>query len=80
MLLVLVTMMTAAAAEDSGGYHNQFAVHVPGGRDVADTVAQEHGLQLVDTIGALDDHYLLEAPHLKKRLDVIENNFSEGSQ
>jgi len=55
------------AESEAGDYHNEFAVHVPGGREVAETVAEEHGLVVLREIGALEDHYLLESKLLQKR-------------
>ena len=48
-------------------YHNQFAVHVEGGKEVADKLAEKMGFVNTGQIGALDDHYLWEAHHIEKR-------------
>jgi hypothetical protein len=48
-------------------YHNQFAVHVPAGRESADAIAAKHGFVNVGQIGSLDGHFLFEHPRIAKR-------------
>jgi hypothetical protein len=48
-------------------YINQFAVHIEGGHHVASRVARETGFTNLGQIGTLEDHYLFEAPHRKRR-------------
>jgi len=48
-------------------FHNQFAVHVPGGKEVADRIAAKHGFVNVGQIGSLTNHFLLEHPRIAKR-------------
>ena len=54
-------------AEGDGVYHNQFAVEVDGGDDVADAVAARHGLLNLGSVGDLKGHYLFKANHIQKR-------------
>jgi proprotein convertase subtilisin/kexin type 1 len=53
--------MTVNAAADRTGdvYVNQWAVHIPGGTQIADQVAADLGFENLGQIGALDDYYLL---------------------
>ena len=48
-------------------YHNQFAVHIPAGRETADTVAAKHGFVNLGQIGSLENHFLFEHPRISKR-------------
>nr|AAB30556.1 Lfur2 [Lymnaea stagnalis] len=48
-------------------YINQFAVHIEGGRHVANRVARETGLRNIGQIGNLADYYLFEAPQRERR-------------
>ena len=59
LLLPLLLVGTMAGPE----YHNQFAVKVSGGQEVA----ASHGLVFMGPVGNLEGHYLLESPHLEKR-------------
>ena len=46
----------------------QFAVHVrSGGHRKADEIAARHGFVNLGQIGALEDHFLLEHPRIRKR-------------
>ena len=54
-------------AEGDGVYHNQFAVEVDGGDDVADAVAARHDLLNLGSIGDLKGLYLFQANDLEKR-------------
>ncbi len=69
ILIILVDQVLPQDQEPEQGdmFHNQFAVHVPGGQHLANKVAQEHGFVNLGQIGALEDHYLLEHPHVVKR-------------
>ena len=57
-----------AAAEKV--YHNQFAVEVAGGDDLADVVALRHGLLNMGKVGDLTGHYLFQSQHLQKRFET----------
>ncbi|KAK3588783.1 hypothetical protein CHS0354_011991 [Potamilus streckersoni] len=48
-------------------YLNKFAVHVRGGREVAERLAEQYGHRLVAPIGSLEDHYLFEHPRVRRR-------------
>ncbi len=61
----LVTFVEFALPEDT--FHNEFAVHIPGGIEVARKVAHRHGFVNLGQIGALEDHYLFEHPRVAKR-------------
>ena len=50
-------------------YHNQIAVHVPGGDDAVNRVAKRSGLRNLGRIGDLQDFYLLESHLINKRQD-----------
>ena len=63
LLLPLLLVGTMAGPE----YHNQFAVAVSGGQEVAEEVAASHGLVFLGPVGNLEGHFLLESPHLEKR-------------
>ncbi|XP_043231363.1 furin-like protease 2 [Amphibalanus amphitrite] len=69
-LSALLSACSAAAGgqpADDGHYTNQFAVEVPGGRARAERAAKEHHCSVIDTIGDLEDHYLLECHGIHKR-------------
>ena len=51
-------------------YHNQFAVEVAGGDDLADAVALRHGLLNMGKVGDLTGHYLFQSQHLQKRFET----------
>ena len=62
--LVLLTLAPLPSLVMSAPeYHNQFAVQVSGGEELA----RRHGLEFRGGIGSLKDHYLLEANYLEKR-------------
>merc|ERR1711953_1581502 len=48
-------------------YHNQFAVELAGGDDLAEVVALRHGLLNMGKVGELKGHYLFQAQHIQKR-------------
>jgi len=60
LLLVLV-------ASADGIYHNEFAVHIPGGPGVAQQIASKHGFVNRGQIGALENHFLFVSNRLSKR-------------
>ncbi|KAK3097564.1 hypothetical protein FSP39_010877 [Pinctada imbricata] len=51
----------------SCNYLNQYAVHIRGGRSVADAVARKHGFINGGQIGELEDYYLFHHHGIKKR-------------
>ncbi len=79
--VVLLTLTTTGIAQvgtdPEDVFHNQFAVHIPGGTEVAHGVAKDHGFVNLGQIGALDDHYLFEHPHVAKR-SVSKNGHYHG--
>uniref|UniRef100_A0A6P7GAF1 Furin-like protease 2 n=1 Tax=Diabrotica virgifera virgifera TaxID=50390 RepID=A0A6P7GAF1_DIAVI len=48
-------------------YHNQFAVYIPDGKDVADTIAAKYGFVNAGQIGSLEGFYVFEHEHVRKR-------------
>ncbi|XP_056639377.1 furin-like protease 2 isoform X2 [Diorhabda sublineata] len=48
-------------------YHNQFAVHIPDGVEIADGIAVKHGFINRGQIGSLKGFYLFEHEHVRKR-------------
>ncbi|XP_072167350.1 proprotein convertase subtilisin/kexin type 5-like [Diadema setosum] len=78
MAFVVRTLLTLAVAlpamlctEDVGNvYTKEFAVHVRGGRSVADRLAAKYGYTNHGEIGALEDHYLFSHPSISKRSTV----------
>ncbi|CAG2066708.1 unnamed protein product, partial [Timema podura] len=42
-LCIFVTLLSYGYCRQSTIYHNQFAVHIPKGQDVADEIARKHG-------------------------------------
>merc|ERR1711997_550022 len=65
LALNLLVSVSMAAAEKV--YHNQFAVEVAGGDELADVVALRHGLLNMGKVGDLDGHYLFQSQHIQKR-------------
>jgi len=55
------------AGADEKVFHNQFAVELAGGDDLADTVALRHGLLNMGKLGGLNGHYLFQSQHLQER-------------
>lgn len=48
-------------------YLNEFAVYIPAGQDVADSIASKHGFVNMGQIGSLKGYYLLHHNHVSKR-------------
>ncbi|XP_037079924.1 furin-like protease 2 [Pollicipes pollicipes] len=72
LILGAVVSLSAAAAAAAAKrpqfeYTNHFAVVVPGGRAKAEWAAQQHHCSVIDSIGDLTDHYLLECHGVHKR-------------
>jgi len=59
-------------------YHNQFAVHIPAGKETADAVAAKHGFVNLGQIGSLDDHFLFEHPRISKRSTEASSTHHEN--
>lgn len=63
-----LSVCSAAGGEaDEPHYTNHFAVEVSGGRQRAERAASEHHCSVIDSIGDLEDHYLLECHGIHKR-------------
>ena len=69
-LLVSVSVGMAGA----NVYHNQFAVELAGGDQLAEVVATRHGLLNMGRVGDLSGHYLFQAQHREKRFET-ESHF-----
>uniref|UniRef100_A0A224XI33 furin n=1 Tax=Panstrongylus lignarius TaxID=156445 RepID=A0A224XI33_9HEMI len=68
IILSLVWIKVAVASDRPQPiYTNQFAVHVPKGKEYADTIADRHGFINIGQIGSLKGFYLLEHRRLHKR-------------
>jgi proprotein convertase subtilisin/kexin type 5 len=63
----LIGLTRQEEEEEEDVFHNQFAVHVPGGPKLAARIAGELGFDNLGQIGALEHHYLFEHPHVEKR-------------
>merc|ERR550519_1244805 len=63
-LLVSVITITMAAQKV---YHNQFAVELAGGDELAEVVALRLGLLNLGKVGDLNGHYLFQSQHIQKR-------------
>lgn len=61
-------------------YSNQFAVYIPEGRNVADTVASKSGFQNLGQIGSLKNYYLFEHSHVHKRSLETNGQYHEALQ
>ena len=48
-------------------FHNQFAVLVPRGKEMADRLATKHGFKNLGQIGDLENYYLFEHARIQKR-------------
>ena len=64
-LMFMISLDVADPANDI--YHNQFAVHIPAGKETADAVASKHGFVNLGQIGSLENHFLFEHPRISKR-------------
>merc|ERR1711872_497135 len=68
MTTVWIIFLLAFTMAGAGNvYHNQFAVQVKGGNEVADKIAERHGLENKGQIGNLNEHFLFESHKLEKR-------------
>ena len=68
-IILLVSVATMAAQKV---YHNQFAVELAGGDELAEVVALRLGLLNLGKVGDLNGHYLFQSQHKQKR---FENEF-----
>ncbi|XP_046801325.1 furin-like protease 2 isoform X2 [Lucilia cuprina] len=48
-------------------YTNEFAVHIPAGKDMADLIADKYGFINMGQIGSLQDYYLFHHKRISKR-------------
>ena len=74
-LLLHLLLSVAMAGADEKVFHNQFAVELAGGDDLADTVALRHGLLNMGKLGGLNGHYLFQSQHLQERWVKLSSYF-----
>ena len=55
-------------------YHNHFAVHVKGGLEAANRIAQRYGFENSGQIGSLEDHYLFQHHRVHKRSITLSHS------
>ena len=55
-------------------YHNEFAVHIKGGLEAANQIAQTHGFQNAGQIGTIEDHYIFQHNHVHKRSTTLSKS------
>ena len=70
LALTHLYLLVSISVSRMGGekvYHNQFAVELAGGDDLAEVVALRHGLLNMGKVGELKGHYLFQAQHIQKR-------------
>ena len=75
ILLFFIVLQTAGSSnkeedEEEAIFHNQFALHIPGGTDNPDRVhdlARQHGFQNLGQIGGIHDHFLFRHHELDHR-------------
>ena len=66
-LIRLILLLSVLKMSAKKVFHNQFAIQVEGGKEVADQVAERHGLVNIGQIGNLENHFLLESHKIEKR-------------
>ena len=69
-VLHLLVSLSLGMASGQEVYHNQFAVELAGGDELAEVVALRHGLLYMGKVGDLSGHYLFQSQHLEKRFDT----------
>ncbi|XP_030564586.1 furin-like protease 2 isoform X2 [Drosophila novamexicana] len=62
-----IEIFGAYSIPDDPIYTNEFAVHIPAGKYVADSIAGKYGFTNKGQIGALDDYYLFQHHRVSKR-------------
>ncbi|EDW00125.1 furin-like protease 2 isoform X2 [Drosophila grimshawi] len=62
-----IEIFGAYSIPDDPIYTNEFAVHIPAGKYVADSIADKYGFTNQGQIGALDDYYLFQHHRVSKR-------------
>ncbi|XP_017962667.1 furin-like protease 2 isoform X1 [Drosophila navojoa] len=62
-----IDIFGAYSIPDEPIYTNEFAVHIPAGKSVADIIANKYGFTNKGQIGALDDYYLFQHHRVSKR-------------
>ena len=69
-VLHLLVSLSLGMASGQEVYHNQFAVELAGGDELAEVVALRHGLLYMGKVGDLSGHYLFQSQHLQKRFET----------
>lgn len=76
-LCVLVVVVSGALGDgvrrQQPVFMNEFAVHIPGGDEAADRIAEKHGFINIGKIGSLKGYYLFEHHRVHKR-SVSQNH------
>ncbi|XP_033150164.1 furin-like protease 2 isoform X1 [Drosophila busckii] len=62
-----IDIFGAYSIPDQAIFTNEFAVHIPAGKSVADDIASKHGFTNKGQIGALEEFYLFEHHRVSKR-------------
>ncbi|CAB4056797.1 PCSK5 [Lepeophtheirus salmonis] len=63
----IILPLLVTYSRSSQHYQNQFAVYIPKGKVVADTLAQEYGFENIGQIGTLDNYFLFKHSRINKR-------------
>ena len=71
--LLFLPSTTSPNREQNNIYHNEFAVHIKGGFEAANRIAQSYGFGNAGQIGSLEDHYLFQHNHVHKRSTTISH-------
>ena len=71
--LLFLPSPTSPNKEQNSIYHNEFAVHIEGGFEAANRIAQSYGFGNAGQIGSLEDHYLFQHNHVHKRSTTISH-------
>ena len=69
-LSAVLNLLVSVGMAGANVYHNQFAVELAGGDQLAEVVATRHGLLNMGRVGDLSGHYLFQSQHLQKRFET----------
>lgn len=67
VFVCVLASVTLSSICECAIYHNEFAVWIPNGKGIADSIADKHGFVNRGQIGSLKNYYLFEHPHVRKR-------------
>ena len=71
LVFTFLSLPVIAIEDHQDVYHNHFAVHVKGGLEAADRIAQRYGFENNGQIGSLEDHYLFQHHRVHKRSTTL---------